>query len=83
MALMIPKVEWASLLGAADTISHQQLHLVEVPRQPMEGYGERGDLSQKGAPRASGGGHARGHLAMPGVRTSVPHQPWNPQHAAE
>nr|XP_058141045.1 multifunctional methyltransferase subunit TRM112-like protein [Dasypus novemcinctus] len=33
VARMIPKVEWAALLEAADT-----LHLVEVPKGPIEGY---------------------------------------------
>ncbi|XP_047372425.1 multifunctional methyltransferase subunit TRM112-like protein [Sciurus carolinensis] len=33
VARMIPKVEWAALLEAADT-----LHLVEVPKEPIEGY---------------------------------------------
>jgi multifunctional methyltransferase subunit TRM112 len=32
VARMIPKVEWAALLEAADT-----LHLVEVPKEPIEG----------------------------------------------
>uniref|UniRef100_A0ABI7WT56 Multifunctional methyltransferase subunit TRM112-like protein n=1 Tax=Felis catus TaxID=9685 RepID=A0ABI7WT56_FELCA len=30
---MITNVEWAALLWAADT-----LHLVEVPKEPIEGY---------------------------------------------
>uniref|UniRef100_A0A8C0KMR3 tRNA methyltransferase activator subunit 11-2 n=1 Tax=Canis lupus dingo TaxID=286419 RepID=A0A8C0KMR3_CANLU len=33
VARMIPKVEWAALLEAAET-----LHLVEVPKGPIEGY---------------------------------------------
>uniref|UniRef100_A0A4X1VCD2 Multifunctional methyltransferase subunit TRM112-like protein n=2 Tax=Sus scrofa TaxID=9823 RepID=A0A4X1VCD2_PIG len=33
VARMIPKVEWAALLEAADT-----LHLVEVPKEPIQGY---------------------------------------------
>ncbi|XP_008505088.2 multifunctional methyltransferase subunit TRM112-like protein isoform X2 [Equus przewalskii] len=33
VARMIPKVEWAALLEAADT-----LHLAEVPREPIQGY---------------------------------------------
>ncbi|XP_049748326.1 multifunctional methyltransferase subunit TRM112-like protein isoform X2 [Elephas maximus indicus] len=38
VARMIPKVEWAALLEAADTASCPQLHLVEVPKAPTEGY---------------------------------------------
>lgn len=33
VARMIPKVEWAALLEAANT-----LHLAEVPTEPVEGY---------------------------------------------
>ena len=33
MARMIPKVEWAALVQAADT-----LNLAEVPKEPTEGY---------------------------------------------
>ncbi|XP_015974087.1 multifunctional methyltransferase subunit TRM112-like protein isoform X2 [Rousettus aegyptiacus] len=33
VARMIPKVEWAVLLEAADT-----LHLIEVPKEPIQGY---------------------------------------------
>ncbi|XP_004682725.2 PREDICTED: multifunctional methyltransferase subunit TRM112-like protein [Condylura cristata] len=33
VARMIPKVEWAALLEAAET-----LHLVEVPKGPVQGY---------------------------------------------
>ncbi|XP_008565632.1 PREDICTED: tRNA methyltransferase 112 homolog [Galeopterus variegatus] len=33
VARMIPKVEWAALLEAAQT-----LHLVDVPKEPIEGY---------------------------------------------
>lgn len=33
VARMIPKVEWAALVQAADT-----LNLVEVPKEPTEGY---------------------------------------------
>uniref|UniRef100_A0A8C5XJA5 Multifunctional methyltransferase subunit TRM112-like protein n=1 Tax=Microcebus murinus TaxID=30608 RepID=A0A8C5XJA5_MICMU len=31
--IMLPKVEWVALLEAADT-----LHLVEVPKEPIQGY---------------------------------------------
>ncbi|KAG8522661.1 Multifunctional methyltransferase subunit TRM112-like protein [Galemys pyrenaicus] len=45
VARMIPKVEWAALLEAADTVRtlfppplRSGLHLVEVPKGPVEGY---------------------------------------------
>ncbi|XP_006861040.1 PREDICTED: tRNA methyltransferase 112 homolog [Chrysochloris asiatica] len=39
---MIPKVEWAALLEAADT-----LHLAEVPKGPIEGYERDEDFLRK------------------------------------
>ncbi|EHB04925.1 TRM112-like protein [Heterocephalus glaber] len=42
VARMIPKVEWAALLEAADT-----LHLAEVPRAPTEGYEHDEDFLRK------------------------------------
>lgn len=42
VARMIPKVEWAALLEAADT-----LHLAEVPREPTEGYEHDEDFLRK------------------------------------
>uniref|UniRef100_A0A452T657 tRNA methyltransferase subunit 11-2 n=1 Tax=Ursus maritimus TaxID=29073 RepID=A0A452T657_URSMA len=104
VARMIPKVEWAALLEA--------LHLVEVPKGPIEGYEHDEKFLRQmhhvllevrtGPSLASLAGHSRrlpvlssipspfpaggcagGHLAVPRVWTSVPHQSRDPQHVAE
>ncbi|KAM9763595.1 multifunctional methyltransferase subunit TRM112-like protein isoform 1-T1 [Dama dama] len=42
IARMIPKVEWAALLEAADT-----LHLIEVPKEPIQGYEHNEEFLRK------------------------------------
>ena len=42
IARMIPKVEWAALLEAADTV-----HLVEVPKEPIQGYERKEEFLRK------------------------------------
>uniref|UniRef100_A0A8C6CP31 Multifunctional methyltransferase subunit TRM112-like protein n=1 Tax=Moschus moschiferus TaxID=68415 RepID=A0A8C6CP31_MOSMO len=39
---MIPKVEWAALLEAADT-----LHLIQVPKEPIQGYEHNEEFLRK------------------------------------
>lgn len=39
---MIPKVEWAALLEAADN-----LHLIEVPKEPIQGYEHNEEFLRK------------------------------------
>ena len=42
IARVIPKVEWTALLEAADT-----LHLVEVPKEPIQGYEHNEEFLRK------------------------------------
>ncbi|XP_044799592.2 multifunctional methyltransferase subunit TRM112-like protein isoform X3 [Bubalus bubalis] len=39
---MIPKVEWAALLEAAD-----HLHLIQVPKEPIQGYEQNEEFLRK------------------------------------